>query len=78
MKLAGDQDCSLSETAKILEVSKTNLWRWRKQFGPFPQKGQLRQSEKEELNRLRIEVRQLRMEYAVLKKAAVLFAKDLL
>jgi transposase len=56
------------------------LRRWKKQFKTngnqaFPGKGHM-SPEKEELDRLRKEVKKLRMEREILKKAAAFFANE--
>jgi transposase len=69
----------VSQVAKELNLVETALRRWVQQAevdagrGPA---GALTTVEKEELSRLRKENRELRMERAILKKAAAFFAKE--
>ena len=80
VKLVTDQGYKVSEAARNLGIHHSSLRRWKKQFETngsqaFPGKGHMN-SEKEELHRLRKEVKQLRMEREILKKAAAFFAKE--
>ncbi len=64
--------------AKELGVSQSVLHRWRERFEPELRGGaQPSQSEREEVERLRRELRDLQAENTLLKKAAALFARDL-
>lgn len=68
---------TVSEVAKELGVSPSMLHRWREQFelelsGTTP----VNQGEREEVERLRRDLRDLQAENSLLKKAAALFAKD--
>ena len=78
VKLVKEGGLSAVRAAKDLGVYETSLRRWIKQYeidhGKSPT-GALTTAEKEELRRLRREVRTLRMEREVLKKATVFFAK---
>ena len=68
---------TVTEIAKELGVSPSLLHRWREQFEPeLSGKAQGSQSEREEIERLRRELRDLQAENSLLKKAAALFAKD--
>lgn len=70
---------SKSSVAKDLDISYSMLSAWVKQAdvdaagGP---RGDLKVSEREELNRLRRKVKQLEMEREILKKAAAFFARE--
>ncbi len=79
VKLVKEGGLSAVRAAKDLGVYETSLRRWIKQYevdqGKGPA-GALTTAEKEELRRLRREVRTLRMEREVLKKATVFFAKE--
>ncbi len=79
VKLIKEGGLSVARAAKDLGVYETSLRRWLKQYevdqGNSPA-GALTTAEKEELRRLRREVRTLRMEREVLKKATVFFAKE--
>jgi transposase len=68
---------TVAEIAKELGVSPSMLHRWREQFEPeFSGGTPVSQSEREEVERLRRELRDLQAENSLLKKAAALFAKD--
>ena len=68
---------TIDEVAQELGVSTSMLYRWRDRFeselssGPQPV-----QSEREEIERLRRELREAQAENSLLKKAAALFARD--
>lgn len=71
---------SVSEVAKDLDVNPNLLRKWKAQLeeqgqDAFPGKGKLT-PEQEELRRLREEIRQLKMERDILKKATAFFAKE--
>jgi transposase-like protein len=70
---------SISQVAKDLDLTESALRNWVRQAdidaGSGPE-GALTTEEKEELRRLRREVKTLRMERDFLKKAAAYFAKD--
>ncbi len=79
VKLIKEGGLSVARAAKDLGVYETSLRRWIKQFEVDQGKGPaetLTTDEKEELRRLRREVRTLRMEREVLKKATAFFAKE--
>ena len=68
---------SVDEIAKELGVSSSMLHRWRQRFEPELKGGtQPSQGEREEIERLRSELRDAKAENALLKKAAALFAKE--
>ena len=80
VKLIIEQDYKISEAAQNLGINPYVLRRWKNQFETdrnqaFPGKGHMT-PEKEELHRLRKEVRQLRMEREILKKATAFFVKE--
>ena len=70
---------SITSVARDLGVAVSGLGRWVEQ-GRADQgkskRGTLTTEEKEELSRLRKEVRELRLEREILKKAAAFFAKE--
>ncbi len=79
VKLIKEGGLSVARAAKDLGVYETSLRRWNKQYEVDQGKGPaetLTTDEKEELRRLRREVRTLRMEREVLKKATAFFAKE--
>ena len=79
VRLVKEGGLGIGRAAKDLGVCETSLRRWVKQYeideGKSPS-GALTTAEKEELRRLRREVRTLRMEREVLKKATAFFAKE--
>ena len=80
VKLVTEQGYNVSEAARNLGIHHSSLRRWKKQFETngnqaFPGKGHI-SPEKEELDRLRKEVKKLRMEREILKKAAAFFANE--
>jgi transposase len=70
---------SITRVASDLGVAASGLGRWVEQARADQGKssrGTLTSEEKEELTRLRKEVRELRLEREILKKAAAFFAKE--
>jgi transposase len=70
---------SVGQVAKDLDLTETTLREWvhrANQGLPFAGKGPVSPAEREELERLRKEVRVLRMERDFLKKATAFFAKE--
>ena len=80
VRLITEQGYKTTEAARNLGIHPSVLNRWKIQLASegvnaFPGKGRLT-PEKEELQRLRKENRQLKMERDILKKAAAFFAKE--
>jgi transposase len=80
VKLVTEQGYKISEAARNLGIHHSSLRHWKKQLETdgnqsFPGKGHMT-SDKEELYRLRKEVKRLRMEREILKKAAAFFANE--
>jgi transposase len=80
VKLVTEQGYKVAEAARNLGIHHTSLRHWKKQLEidgnqSFPGKGHMT-SDKEELNQLRNEVKKLRMEREILKKAAAFFANE--
>lgn len=68
---------TIADIAKELGVSQSMLHRWRERFeAELTGSAQPSQGEREEVERLRRELRDLQAENALLKKCAALFAKD--
>ncbi len=70
---------SIAQVARDLDLTETSLRNWVRQADIDQGKGPkdaLTTAEKEEIRRLRREVRTLKMERDFLKKAAVFFAKE--
>ena len=75
--LVTEQGYSVAEAARSLDVGENQIRRWRQKFEQESAEGELNATEREELERLRKEVRQLRMEKDILKKASAYFAKEM-
>lgn len=80
VKLVTEHGYKVSEAARNIGIHHSSLRRWKKEFESngnraFPGKGNL-SPEKEELFQLRKEVKRLRMERDILKKATAFFAKE--
>ena len=80
VKLITEQGYKVSEAARSLGIHEGILRRWKQELTSddaqaFPGNGKMN-SEKEELVRLRKEVKKLKMEKEILKKAAAFFAKE--
>jgi transposase-like protein len=79
VRLAKAGDRSIGQVAKDLDLTETALRAWIKQadidVGQGPPAA-LTTAEREELQRLRREVKRLEMEREILKKAAAFFAKE--
>jgi transposase len=73
-----DEGKTISQVARDLDLTTSSLAGWVKQARADRSKGRtgLTTSEREELSRLRKENRELKMERAILKKAAAFFAKE--
>ena len=70
---------SVAQVAKDLDLTPSSLGKWVEQARANTGKssrGTLTSEEKEELAKLRKEVRELRLEREILKKATVFFAKE--
>lgn len=76
VRLVEEQGYGLTEAARSLGINRSNLERWRRERrGQKLDQGSATEKDKE-LARLREEVRKLRMEKDILKKAAAFFAKE--
>ena len=78
VKLVLDEGQTVAAAARDLGLTESSLRNWVEQARADRTKGKtgLTTAEREELTRLRKDVRELRMERDVLKKAAAFFAKD--
>ena len=79
VKLVRGSDRPLSEIARELDIQSSLLSRWVRQANVDEGNGadgELTTSEKEERQRLRREVKELRVEKELLKKATAFFAKE--
>lgn len=75
--LVTEQGYKPSEAARSLGIGDNLIRRWKREFEEAASCAQLGADEREELNRLRKEVRMLRMEKEILKKASAYFAKEM-
>jgi len=79
VRLLEEEGYGLSEVSRRLGVDRSCLTRWRRELRGEgqPQAGAASDRDKDgELRRLREEVRKLRMEREILKKAAAFFANE--
>ncbi len=77
-----DQGYSVPEAAKSLGIAPSMLYKWKELYEQQAEGQALAEDEREELKRLRKEVKELRMEKDILKKASVgmlhhFFAKEM-
>ena len=75
--LVTEQGYKIAEAARSLGIGVNLLGRWRREFAEEASGIRLSADEREELKRLRKEVRMLRMEKEILKKASQYFAKEM-
>ena len=75
--LVKEQHYKISEAARSLGIHDNLLRSWIAQTEEKATQGGVTLDEKEELKRLRKEVRELRMEKEILKKAPAFFAKEM-
>ena len=77
VKLTEQGGRSVSDVARSLGVHRSLIERWRREYGESSGVSKsVSEAEREELKRLRAEVKQLRMERDILKKATAFFAKE--
>ena len=75
--LVTEQGYTVIEAAKSLGIRPNQLYDWKAKFEAEKSGEVLSFDEREELKRLRKEVKNLRMEKEILKKASAFFAKEL-
>jgi transposase len=75
--LVTEQGYKPSEAARSLGIGANLIRRWKREFEEEATVARLSADEREELKRLRKEVRMLRMEKEILKKASAYFAKEM-
>ncbi len=75
--LVSEQGYKIAEAARSLDIGANLLGRWRREFEEEASGVRLSADEREELKQLRKEVRMLRMEKEILKKASQYFAKEM-
>ncbi len=77
VKLVTEQGYTQAEAARSLGINPNLIRRWRLKFAPkTPGTETMSETEQQELVRLREEVRRLRMERDILKKATAFFASE--
>lgn len=72
-----EQGYSVPEAAKSLGITAGMLYKWKERQEQQAEGKVLAEDEHEELKRLRKEVKELRMEKEILKKASAFFAKEM-
>lgn len=72
-----EQGYSVPEAAKSLGIAANMLYKWKELHEQQIEGKALAEDEREELRRLRKEVKELRMEKEILKKASAFFAKEM-
>jgi len=82
LRLMNESNRPISEVAMELGIKRSQLYKWREQMAikgdvSSSQKGRPRKEEQSELSKLRQELKRLKEENEILKKAAVFFAKEL-
>jgi transposase len=75
--LSEERGYSVAKAAKSLGINENLIRRWKQEFQKQENGETLSSDEREELNRLRKEVRELRLEKEILKKASAYFAKEM-
>lgn len=75
--LIHDQGYSVSEAAKSLGIGTSLLYKWKENAEAQRAGNALDEDESSELKRLRSEVKTLRIEKDILKKASTFFAKEM-
>ena len=77
VSLVLDQGYSVPDAAKSLGITNSLLYKWKERVLAQREGKVLSVDEREELKSLRKEVKMLRMEKEVLKKASAFFAKEM-
>lgn len=75
--LVTEQGYSVADAAKSLGITPSMLYNWKAKYDEQHADQTISESEREELLRLRKEIKNLRMEKDILKKAATFFAKEM-
>ena len=75
--LVTEQGYSVPDAAKSLGIATNMLYKWKEKIEAEQEGNTLQEDEREELKRLRKEVKELRMEKEILKKASAFFAKEM-
>ena len=77
VSLVTERGYTIVQAAQVVDTSEKNLQRWVKQQVQGISDERLDADERAELNRLRREVKTLRMEKEILKKASAFFAQEM-
>ena len=82
IRLMNDSDRPASQIAMELGIRRNQLYKWKEQMNKTgdvasPKKGRPRKEDQSEVSRLKQELKRLKEENEILKKAAVFFAKKL-
>ncbi|MBN3493070.1 transposase [Vibrio neptunius] len=75
--LVREQGYSVAQAAEAVGVATTVLYKWKEKLEAQLEGTELSDDERDELKRLRKEVKELRMEKEILKKASAFFAKEM-
>ena len=75
--LVRDQGYTVPQASKSLGIATNMLYRWKQKIEDQQQGKTLSEDERDELKSLRKEVKNLRMEKEILKKASAFFAKEM-
>ncbi len=76
VKQVTEQGHSIADVAKRLGITTKSLYTWRDRYGPNAAAYQARQSEAEEVKRLKAELKRVTEERDILKEAAAFFAGE--
>jgi transposase len=82
IRLMNESDRPASQIAMELGIRRNQLYKWKEQMNKTgdvasPKKGRPRKEDQSEVSRLKQELKRLKEENEILKKAAVFFAKEL-
>ena len=77
VSLVTDHGYSFAQASEAVGVREDYLRRWKKAFDKQAEPGALSEHERDELRRLRREIKQLKMEKEILKKASAFFAREM-
>lgn len=72
-----EQGYSVAQAADSLGIKTSLLYKWKEKIEAEKEGQDMTDNEREELKRLRKEVKELRMEKEILKKASAFFAKEM-
>jgi len=72
-----EQGYNIAQAADSLGIKTSLLYKWKEKIEAEKEGQDMTDNEREELKRLRKEVKELRMEKEILKKASAFFAKEM-